>query len=149
MNDSRVSERALRELYLRGFEICVREAKPLTLMTSYNKVNGVWSHYNYDLATTVLRKEWGFDGVVITDWWMKRAHSPEFPALRNNAYRVRAGVDVLMPGDMGHTARSYRADGSLLETLGRPEGITRGELERTARRVLRLVLKLRYGVDVE
>lgn len=149
VNDSRVSERALRELYLRGFEICVREAKPLTLMTSYNKVNGVWSHYNYDLATTVLRKEWGFDGVVITDWWMKRAHSPEFPALRNNAYRVRAGVDVLMPGDMGHTARSYRADGSLLETLGRPEGITRGELERTARRVLRLVLKLRYGVDLE
>ena len=149
VNDSRVSERALRELYLRGFEICVREAEPLTLMTSYNKVNGVWSHYNYDLATTVLRKEWGFDGVVITDWWMKRAHSPEFPALRNNAYRVRAGVDVLMPGDMGHTARSYRADGSLLETLGRPEGITRGELERTARRVLRLVLKLRYGVDLE
>ena len=149
VNDSRVSERALRELYLRGFEICVREAKPLTLMTSYNKVNGVWSHYNYDLATTVLRKEWGFDGVVITDWWIKRAHSPEFPALRNNAYRVRAGVDVLMPGDMGHTARSYRADGSLLETLGRPEGITRGELERTARRVLRLVLKLRYGVDLE
>ena len=149
VNDSRVSERALRELYLRGFEICVREAKPLTLMTSYNKVNGVWSHYNYDLATTVLRKEWGFDGVVITDWWMKRAHSPEFPALRNNAYRVRAGVDVLMPGDMGHTARSYRADGSLLETRGRPEGITRGELERTARRVLRLVLKLRYGVDLE
>ena len=149
VNDSRVSERALRELYLRGFEICVREAKPLTLMTSYNKVNGVWSHYHYDIVTTVLRKEWGFDGVVITDWWMKRAHSPEFPALRNNAYRVRAGVDVLMPGDMGHTARSYRADGSLLETLGRPEGITRGELERTARRVLRLVLKLRYGVDLE
>ena len=145
-NDSRVSERALRELYLRSFEICVREAQPLTLMTSYNKVNGVWSHYNYELATTVLRQEWGWQGIVITDWWMRRAHSPEFPALRNNAYRVRAGVDVLMPGDMGHTARSYRADGSLLETLGKPDGITRGELERSARRVLRLVLKLRHGV---
>jgi beta-glucosidase len=141
-NDSRVSERALRELYLRGFEICVREAKPLCLMTSYNKVNGVWSHYNYDLATTVLRKEWGFEGVTMTDWWMQAAQSPEFPALRNNAYRVRAGVDVLMPGDMRHIARRYRADSTLLESFGKPEGITRGELERSAGRVLSLILRL-------
>ncbi len=111
-------------------------------MTSYNKVNGVWSHYHYDLVTTVLRGEWGWEGTVITDWWMQRAHSPEFPQLRDNAYRVRAGVDVLMPGDMGHTARSYRPDASLLETVGRPDGLTRGELERTARRVLRLELAL-------
>ena len=144
-NDSRVSERALRELYLRSFEICVKEAKPLTLMTSYNKVNGVWSHYHYDLVTTVLRGEWGWEGTVITDWWMQRSRSPEFPQLRDNAYRVRAGVDVLMPGDMGHTARSYRPDASLLETLGKPDGITRGELERTARRVLQLELALPPG----
>ncbi len=143
VNDSRVSERALRELYLRGFEICVKEAAPLTLMTSYNKVNGVWSHYNYELATTILRQEWGWQGVILTDWWMQRAHSPEFPALRNNAYRVRAGVDVLMPGDMGHTARRYRAGASLLETLGEPEGITLGELQRSARRVLELVIRLK------
>ena len=142
-HDSRVSERALRELYLRGFEICVREAEPLVLMTSYNKVNGVWSHYNYELATAVLRGDWGWDGVVITDWWMKRAHSPEFPSLRDNAYRVRAGVDVLMPGDMERFARRYRADETLLETLGRPEGITLGELQRSARRVLKLALLLR------
>ena len=141
-NDSRVSERALRELYLRGFEICVREAKPLCLMTSYNKVNGVWSHYHYDLATTVLRREWGFEGVTMTDWWMQAAQSPEFPALRNNAYRVRAGVDVLMPGDMRHIARRYRADSTLLESFGKPEGITRGELERSAGRVLSLILRL-------
>lgn len=143
VHDSRVSERALRELYLRGFEICVREARPLALMTAYNKVNGVWSHYHYELATAVLRGDWGWDGVVLTDWWMQRAKSPEFPALRDNAYRVRAGVDVLMPGDMGHTAKSYRSDGTLLETLGRPEGITLGELQRSARRVLELCLKLR------
>ncbi len=142
-NDSRVSERALRELYLRGFEICIRESAPLTLMTSYNKVNGVWSHYSYELATAVLRGDWGWDGVVVTDWWMKKSGSPEFPDLRDNAYRVRAGVDVLMPGDMGRTAKRYRADETLLETLGRPDGITRGELERSARRVLRLALKLR------
>ena len=57
-------------------------------MTSYNKVNGVWSHYNYDLATTVLRGEWGYAGCVITDWWMRKARSPEFPKLRDNAYRA-------------------------------------------------------------
>ncbi len=143
-NDSRVSERALRELYLRSFEICVRQAAPLTLMTSYNKVNGVWAHYHYELVSSVLRDEWGWDGVVLTDWWMRRAHSPEFPDLRDNAYRVRAGVDVLMPGDMAYTARRYRSDGSLLETLGRPGGITLGELQRTARRVLKLAIRLRY-----
>ena len=144
INDSRVSERALRELYLRNFEIVVREAKPLTIMTSYNKVNGVWSHYNYDLATTVLRREWGFEGTVITDWWMQKSKSPEFPVLRDNAYRVRAQVDVLMPGDMGHMAKKYQSDGTLLKSLGQPDGITRAELQRTAKNVLNLILKLKY-----
>ncbi len=141
-NDSRVSERALREIYLRNFEIVVKEAKPLTIMTSYNKVNGVWSHYNYDLVTTVLRGEWGFTGCVVTDWWMRKSKSPEFPKLRNNAYRVRAQVDVLMPGDIGHLAKQYKSDGSLLETLEQPEGIARAELQRTAKTVLTLALRL-------
>jgi beta-glucosidase len=148
-NDSRVSERALREIYLRGFEICVREAKPLTIMTSYNKINGVYAHYSYELATTVLRGDWGFEGVVITDWWMQHAFSPEFPALRDNAYRVRAGVDVLMPGDWKKMAKYYRSDGTLLETLGQSEGITLAELQRTAMRVLRLVLRLKKGCAPE
>ncbi len=143
-NDSRVSERALREIYLRGFEICVREGRPKTLMTSYNKINGVWGHYHYDLVTTILRGEWGFTGTVLTDWWMQKSRSPEFPKLRDNAYRVRAGVDVLMPGDMGHTAKRYRSDGTLLKSLGQPGGITRAELQRTARNVLNLILDLKY-----
>ncbi len=140
-NDSVVGERALRELYLRNFEIAVKEGRPLCIMTSYNKVNGVWSHYNYDLVTTILRKDWGYDGLVITDWWMKPAHSPEFPSLKNNAYRVRAGVDVLMPGDMNRLARSYKADSSLLETLGKRHGLTRGELQTTAKHTLQFILK--------
>ena len=140
-NDSRVSVRALREIYLRGFEICVKEGTPNTIMTSYNKVNGVWSHYNYDLATTLLREEWGFTGVVITDWWMRRSRSPEFPRLRDNAYRVRAQVDVLMPGNMGFTGRGYKVDKSLLSTVGKPDGLTRAELQRTARTVLNLLMK--------
>ncbi len=141
-NDSRLSERALREIYLRNFEIVVKEARPLTIMTSYNKVNGVWSHYNYDLVTTVLRREWGYDGCVITDWWMRKAKSPEFPKLKNNAYRVRAQVDVLMPGDMGHIAKRYKSDGTLLPTLGQSGGLTLGELHRTAKNVLTLALRL-------
>jgi len=112
-------------------------------MTSYNKVNGVWSHYNYDLATTVLRREWGYEGTVITDWWMRKSESPEFPALQDNAYRVRAQVDVLMPGDMEHLAKQYKSDGTLLKTLGQAEGITLGELQRTAANVLNLILKLK------
>ncbi|MBO4913690.1 MAG: glycoside hydrolase family 3 C-terminal domain-containing protein [Oscillospiraceae bacterium] len=147
-NDSRVSERALREIYLRGFEICVKESRPLTLMTSYNKVNGVWAHYNYDLATTVLRGEWGFDGMVMTDWWMQRAKSPEFPRLRDNAYRVRAQVDVLMPGSMAHTEKRCRSDGTVLRALGGKDGLTRAELERGAKNVLTLCLRLREGKTI-
>ena len=136
-NDSRVSGRAMREIYLRGFEICVKESRPKNIMTSYNKVNGVWSHYNYDFAKTILRDEWKYDGVIITDWWMQKSASPEFPALRDNAYRVRACVDVLMPGSVvGSKEKEYISDGTLLESLGQPEGITRGELQRTAIQVL-------------
>lgn len=141
-NDSRVSQRALREIYLKGFEICVKESKPLNIMTSYNKINGVWSHYNYDLVTTVLRKEWGYEGNVMTDWWMQKSASPEFPSVKDNAYRVRAQVDVLMPGGK-HNAKKYKSDGTLLATIGKIDGITRAELERTARNVLNLILKIK------
>ena len=139
-NDSVVSERALREIYLKGFEICVKTARPMNLMTSYNKVNGVWSHYHYELVTAVLRGEWGYDGNVMTDWWMQPSRSPEFPAMRDQAYRVRAGVDVLMPG--GNRAGKRVPDGTLLATLGQPDGITLGELQRTAKHVLSFVMKI-------
>ena len=140
-HDSRVSQRALREIYLRCFEIVVKEARPNVIMTSYNKINGVWSHYNYDLVTTILRKEWGFDGVVITDWWMQKSASPEFPKIKDNAYRVRAQVDVLMPGNMGHLHQSYHSDGTLLKTMGSPDGMTRAEIQRSAKNILTLILK--------
>lgn len=138
-NDSRLSERALREIYLKGFEICVKEAKPDLIMTSYNKVNGVWAHYHYELVRGILRGEWNFDGCVITDWWMRSGKSPEFPKLRNNAYRVRAGVNILMPGSGKLGLR--KSDGTLLKTLGTEGGITLGELQRNAEEVLRFVLR--------
>lgn len=138
-NDSRVSERALREIYLKGFEICIKEAAPKNLMTSYNKVNGVWSHYHYDLCTSVLRNEWGYAGNVMTDWWMQSSKSPEFPKMRDQAYRVRAQVDVLMPG--GARVGSKKPDGTLLKTLGDEDGITLGELQRSAGNVLNFIMQ--------
>ncbi len=139
-NDSRVSERALREIYLKGFEICVKEASPKCIMTSYNKINGVWGHYNYELCTTVLRKEWGYKGMVMTDWWMRKSKSPEFPNIKDNAYRVRAQVDVLMPGG-GRTGKR-KPDGTLLATYGKTDGITLGEMQRVAKNVIGLVLSI-------
>ena len=141
-NDSRVSERALREIYLKGFEICVKEAKPINLMTSYNKVNGVWAHYHYEMVQGILRGEWKYEGNVITDWWMRSGNSPEFPQMKDNAYRVRAGVDVLMPGSRLLSLKQ-KPDGTLLATYGKKDGITLGELQRTAKNVLRCVMELK------
>lgn len=139
--DSIVSPRALREIYLKGFEICVKEAKPNTIMTSYNKINGVWSHYNFELCTCILRDEWGFDGMVMTDWWMRYAPSPEFPNIESNAYRVRSQVDVLMPGGKTAISKTAENDGTLLKSLGEKDGITLGELQRTAKNVLKFAIK--------
>ena len=139
VNDSRVSERALREIYLRGFEMMVRESSPQNIMTSYNRINGVWGHYHYDLVTTVLRGEWGYDGNVVTDWWMRMEPDPHFPALRDSAYRVRAQVDVLMPGSEVHFGTT-RED-AIMDSFRREDGITLGEMQRTATNVLRYLLR--------
>ncbi|MGL1890951.1 MAG: glycoside hydrolase family 3 C-terminal domain-containing protein [Spirochaetaceae bacterium] len=69
--DSIISERALREIHLKGFEIAVKEGDTKSLMTAYNPINGIWAASNYDLNTTILRKEWGYTGIVMTDWWAK------------------------------------------------------------------------------
>jgi beta-glucosidase len=109
-------------------------------MTSYNKINGVWGHYHYELATAILREEWGYEGLVITDWWMQPAKDPNFPRLSNNAYRVRAQVDVLMPG--GDRQGSGKADDSLIRSY-HSGGITLSELQRCAKNVLRLCMALK------
>ena len=136
-HDARVSERALREIYLKGFEICVREANPHCIMTSYNKVNGVWAHYHFELVRGILRGEWGFGGCVMTDWWMKSARCPEDPRLKDNAYRIRAGVNVLMPG--GDYFGKCKPDGTVRAAL-KKGGLTMAELRRNAEEVLSFVL---------
>ena len=139
-NDSRLSERALREIYLKGFEICVKESAPKNIMTSYNHINGVWGHYNYELCTRILREEWGYKGNVMTDWWMRSSNSQEFPEMCDQAYRVRAQVDVLMPGGP-RVALFKKPDGTLLKTYGKKEGITLGEMQRCAMNVLRFAME--------
>ena len=139
-NDSRVSERALREIYLKGFEIAIKEGNPWAIMTSYNKVNGVWGHYHYELVTQILRQEWGYPGLVITDWWMQEGASQEFPNLRNDAYRIRAQVDVLMPGVVSQ--KNDAAARTLVASLKDSDGITLGEAQRSAKNIIRFILNI-------
>ena len=89
--DERVSQRALRELYLKGFEIVVRQSAPWTIMSSYNKVNGLYAQGNKDLLTAILRDDWGYKGIVMTDWINKRNGLP-------TEMEVEAGNDLMTPG---------------------------------------------------
>ena len=155
-NDSRCSERALREIYLRAFEICVKVGKPYNIMGSYNKVNSFWNYYNYDLDTTILRGQWGWTGSLMTDWWAREGASDALH-VRNNAWRVRSQMDVLMPGDGpgggGGFGGGRGKDNSLLESYnqwvaaGRPDGIeagiTLGEMQRSTKNVLNYVMNSR------
>ncbi len=121
-SDSRVSERALREIYLKGFEICVKQSQPWVLMTSYNLINGHRASECKDLLDGILREEWGFQGVITTDWWTKGEHYKE----------IKAGNDIKM--GTGYPER-------VLEALEKGL-ITREEIAACARRVLELILKL-------
>ena len=141
INDSRVSQRALREIYLKGFEICIKEANPDCLMTSYNKLNGVYNYFNYELVTTILRDDWGYKGCVMTDWWMKNGKSKHFKTLKTQAYRVRAQVDVFMPGAPNYGIHKGKSDGTLLKSLNGDDRITLAELQRSAKNVLKLCIK--------
>lgn len=127
-SDSRASEKALREVYLRGFEIAVREGRPWALMTAYNKVNGVRASQNYDLITGILRQEWGFDGLVMTDWHVFGEEIDE----------LLAGNDVKMPEAMELPAKRLSDIPAAVASGALPLDVVR----ESAKRVLELILRL-------
>ena len=136
-SDSVISERALREIYLKGFEIAVKEGGARSVMTTYGSVNGLWTAGSYDLCTTILRKEWGFDGIVMTDWWAKsnyEGHQAEVPV---KAPMVAAQNDIYM---VVSDAKANPENDDVGEMLHAGK-ITLGELQRNAANILGFLLK--------
>lgn len=140
--DTIVSQRALREIYLKGFEIAVKEGNAFSVMTSYNPLNGIWTAGNYDLVTTILRKEWGFDGFVMTDWWAKMNDDiGDIPHLSKLSSMICAQNDVYMVVSDSAT-NPHKDDAQESLTEGR---ITRGELVRNASNILSALMRLPAG----
>jgi beta-glucosidase len=121
--NSKVSERALREIYLKGFQLAVKRSQPWTVMSSYNRLNGTYTSESHDLLTTLLRDEWGFKGLVMTDWY----------GGKDAAAQLRAGNDLLMPGTNAQTQ-------AIMAALKSGQ-LTTAQLDLNATRVLELVLK--------
>lgn len=133
MSSSNLTERALRELYLRGFEIAVKESRPMTVMAAYNKINDVYCTNNYDLLVKVLRNEWGFEGMVMSDWFAMKA-SPEdctVPLSSDVQKAPGAQCDLIMPGLPTQSE-------ALLKGL-EAGTVSMEDLRRSAVRILRLV----------
>ena len=122
-NDPRITQRALRELYLKSFEICIRESNPWTLMGSYNKISGMLTQTNPELLRTVLRDEWKYDGLVMTDWYKTR-HTRD---------QIAGGTNMMMPGEKSQVEEIITAvkDGTLKEQ----------DVDESVRNVLKLITK--------
>ncbi|MFT3994738.1 MAG: glycoside hydrolase family 3 C-terminal domain-containing protein [Dysgonomonas sp.] len=139
--DVHVSQRALREIYLKGFEITVKESNPKTVMSSYNKINGTYTSADYNLLTTILRDEWGFRGLVMTDWFGGYSGVSNLTGYKDNsadsgeknAYlQIKAGNDLLMPGT--------RQQIEQLKKNLKEGALTEQELDICVRRVLDMIL---------
>ena len=121
--DAHISQRALREIYLKGFEIAIKEAKPWTVMTSYNYINGVYTSESKDLVQTILRDEWGYEGTVMTDWF----------GGKDGAKQMWAGNDMLQPG------KNEQFDSIV---AGVKSGkLAEADLDRNVQRILNLIEK--------
>ncbi len=125
-----ISERALREIYLKGFEICIRESQPKAMMTAYNKINGIHCANNYDLCTEVLRNEWEFEGVVMTDW-----NTTNDGGGCSAAKCIAAGNDLVMPGrvsDLIEVKEAMEGNGNFM--------LSEDQLNASTLRILTLLL---------
>ena len=132
-NDVIISDRAYREIYLKGFEIIVKEAQPWTIMSSYNKINGVYASENKNLLTDILRNEWDFKGIVMTDWF----------GGKNAPAQISAGNDLLEPG----TKYQWEA----LTEAAEKGDLSRTDIDTSAKRILKLILESKkmqnYAID--
>lgn len=132
-----VSERALREIYLKGFEIGVKEGKAYAIMTAYGGINGIWTAGNYDLLTTILRKEWQYDGFVMTGWWAEINDEGEAATRQNVAAMVRGQNDVYMVTQ--DSAKNTNED-NLRESL-ESGTLLRADLQRCAGNILKALMR--------
>ncbi len=135
-----VSQRALREIYLKGFELAVKEGNAQSIMSSYNPVNGHWTASNYELNTTILRKEWGYTGIVITDWWanMNDVVNGGEPSKKKTADMIRSQNDIYMVvGNNGAEINAMEDD--TIEALKQGR-LTVGELQRCAKNICRFLM---------
>ncbi len=134
--DAVASERALREMYLRGYEIACKEADAYSIMTMYGPVNGLWAASNYDLLTHILRKEWGYTGIVMTDWWAKGNEEGEEGSRQEVAAMVRSQNDLYM---VVNDAENNSNGDNIMEALG-TDRMTLGEMQRNVINVLRFLM---------
>lgn len=130
-----VSERALREIYLKGFEIAVKEGGAYSIMTTYGAINGIWTAGNYDICTQILRKEWGFDGMVMTDWWADINEEGTKQSKDQMSAMVKAQNDVYMV--VGDTTKHM---GDMEEQLADGR-LKRGVLVRNAENICRVLMR--------
>lgn len=132
-----ISQRALREIYLRGYEIAVKEAGAYSIMSTYGPVNGLWTASSFDLLTTILREEWGYQGLVMTDWWAKGNDEGGTGTSSNAAAMIRCQNDLYMvtTDPEGNSNKD-----NLMESL-RAGTLTRGQLQRSAMNLCRVLMK--------
>lgn len=143
--DSVISEKALREIYLKGFEIAVKEGNARSIMSVYNKINGVYGTANYELNTEILRNQWGYTGLVMTDWWAFIEKVPEMmhrsEALTEHSLMAKAQCDLFMVCSQVSDKNVDESD--IVENLksGNKERVSRAELQRNAQNILRYTME--------
>lgn len=144
--DSVISEKALREIYLKGFEIAVKEGKANSIMSVYNKINGVYGTANYELNTEILRNQWGYTGVVMTDWWAFIEKVPDMmhrsESLTEHSLMAKAQCDMFMVCSRVEEDNVDESD--IVETLrnGNKDRVSRAELQRNAMNIIRFAMSM-------
>ena len=138
-SDSIASERAIREIYLKGFEIAIKEAKAKAIMTSYNPINGIWAASNYDLNTVIAREEWGFDGIIMTDWWAKMNDDGGEGSRTNTKAMIKAQNDLYM---VVVNAKENSLKDNTIDAYQKGE-LSLAEMQRVAKNITQFILHSR------